>query len=75
MMDPDVYNNDEVFKDLMMDSDDYYFFLDNKYPFIYMDDYDDKKYFKKHFKKQIDMIKKLLYRINEETYDYISKID
>ena len=75
MMDPDVYNNDELFKELIMDSDDYYHHLDNKYPFIYMDDYDDEKYFKEQFKKQIDMIKKLFYRIEEETYDYIIKID
>ena len=75
MMDPDVYNNDELFKELIMHSDDYYCFLDNKYPFIYMDNYEEEKYFKEHFKKQIDMIKKLYYRIEEETYDYITKIN
>ena len=75
IMDPDVYNNDEVFKDLMMDSDEYYRFLDNKYPFIYMDDYDEKKDFKYYFKKQIDMIKKLNYRINEGSNDFLGTIN
>ena len=76
MMDPDVYNNDKLFKKLMEQSDDYYFYLDRKYPFIYMDDnYEEEEYFKKQFQKQIDMIKKLDYRINEDTYDYITKID
>ena len=76
MMDPDVYNNDELFKKLMNESDNYYYELDNKYPFIYMKScYDNEEYFKKRFKKQIDMIKKLLCRINEDTYDYITKID
>ena len=58
MMDPDVYNNDGLFKDLMMESNDYYHFLDNKYQFFYIDEYDEGEYFKKHFKKQINMIKK-----------------
>ena len=75
LMDPDVYNNDELFKELIMGSDYYYSFLDNKYPFIYMNEYEEEEYFKEHFKKQIDMIKKLFYRIKEETYDYITKID
>ena len=75
LLDPDVYNNDILFKELMMDSDDYYSFLDNKYPFIYMKEYEEEEYFKEHFKKQIDMIKKLFYRIEEETYEYITKID
>ena len=75
MMDPDVYNNYELFKELILESDDYYSFLDDKYHLIYIDGYDDDEYFKKDFKKQIDMIKKLLCRINEETYDYITKID
>ena len=75
MMDPDVYNNDKLFKELMMDSDDYCSFLDNKYPFIYMNEYEEEEYFKEHFKKQIFMIKKLIYRIEEETYEYITKID
>ena len=76
MMDPDVYNNDKLFKDLIMYSDDYYFYLDRKYPFIYMDDnYEEEEYFKEQFQKQIDMVKKLDYRINEDTNDYITKID
>ena len=66
MMDPDVYNNDELFEDLMMDSDDYYHFLDNKYPFLYIDDYDEGEYFKKHFKKQIDMIKNFIIALMKE---------
>ena len=74
MMDPDVYNNDELFEDLMMDSDEYYHFLDNKYPFLYIDVYDEEEYFKEHFKKQIDMIKKLYYRINEGNDDYLGII-
>ena len=75
MMDPDVYNNDGLFKELMIESDCYYRQLDNKYPFIYMDDFDEEEYFKKHFKKQIDMVKKLYYIIEKDTYDYITKID
>ena len=74
MMDPDVYNNDGIFKDLMMELDDYYHFLDNKYPFLYIDDYDEGEYFKEHFKKQINMIKKRLYRINEGNDDYLGII-
>ena len=60
MMDPDVYNNDELFKELMIESDYYYNQLDNKYPFIYIDDFDEEEYFKKLYKKQIDMVKKTL---------------
>ena len=75
MMDPDVYNNDELFKELMIESDYYYHQLDNKYPFIYMDDFDEEEYFKKLYKKQIDMVKKLYYRIEEDIYDYMTKID
>ena len=74
MMDPDVYNNDNFFKELMMDSDEYYHFLDNKYPFLYIDDYDEGEYFKENFKKQIDMIKKLYYRINKGNDDYLGII-
>ena len=72
MMDPDVYNNDELFKDLMMKSDDYYHFLRFKIQLLYIDGYDNDKYFKKNFKKQLDMIRKLLYRINEGNYDFIN---
>ena len=74
MMDPDVYNNDNFFKELMMDSDEYYHFLDNKYPFLYIDDYDEGEYLKEHLKKQIDMIKKLYYRINKGNDDYLGII-
>ena len=74
MMDPDVYNNDELFEDLMMDSDEYYTFLDNKYPFIYIDVYEEEEYFKKHFKKQIYMVKKLFYHINKGNDNYLGII-
>ena len=74
MMDPDVYNNDKLCEELMFESDDYYNFLDKKYPFLYMDNYDEREYFKEHFQKQIDMIKKLDYRINEGNDDYLGII-
>ena len=74
MMDPDVYNNDELFEELMFESDDYYRFLDRKYPFLYIEEYEEKEYFKKQFQKQIDMIKKLVYRINEGNDDFLGII-
>ena len=74
MMDPDVYNNDELFEDLMMESDDYNDSLNDNFPFMFIDGYDGAEYFKKTFKKQLDMIKKLYYRINEGNDDYLGII-
>ena len=74
MMDPDVYNNDELFKDLMEESDDYYSFLDYKYHLIGIDGYLNDEYFKKVFKKQIDMVKKLIFRINKGNSEYLGII-
>ena len=77
MMDPDVYNNDKLFKVLMKESKDYYNFLDSIFPLIFINDdidYEDGKYYKKLFKKQYDMIKKLCYRINEGNDDYLGII-
>ena len=77
MMDPDVYNNDKLFKKLMMESNDYYRFLDSIFPLIFINDdidYEDGKYYKKLFKKQYDMIKKLYYRINKGNDDYLGII-
>ena len=74
MMDPDVYNNDELFEDLMEESDDYYSFLDYKYHLIGIDGYLNDEYFKKVFKKQIDMVKKLIYRINRGNNEYLGII-
>ena len=74
MMDPDVYNNDELFEDLMEESDDYYSFLDYKYHLIGIDGYLNDEYFKKVFKKQIDMVKKLIYRINKGNSEYLGII-
>ena len=59
MMDPDVYNNDELFEYLTRSSNDYYSFLDYKYHLIGIDGYLNDENFKKVFKKQIDMIKNL----------------
>ena len=72
MMDPDVYNNDKLFEDLMMESDDYYSFLDYKFHLIYIDGYLNDEYFKKEFKKQLNMIRKLLYRMNEGNDDFVN---
>ena len=74
MMDPDVYNNDELFKNLMKQSDDYYSFLDYKYHLIGIDGYLNDEYFKKVFKKQIDMVKKLIFRINKGNSEYLGII-
>ena len=74
MMDPDVYNNDELFKNLMKKSDDYYSFLDYKYHLIGIDGYLNDEYFKKVFKKQIDMVKKLIFRINKGNSEYLGII-
>ena len=74
MMDPDVYNNEDLIRELMIKSNDYYRFLDSKYPFIYIDDYDEGKYFKEYFKKQINMIKKIYYLIVEGIDDYLGII-
>ena len=75
MMDPDVYNNDKLFEFLISRSDDYNAHLEGYFSFMYIDEINDAEYFKKYFKKQIDMVKKLYYRINKDTYDYITKID
>ena len=76
MMDPDVYYNDEIMEDLMSKSEDYYAALRYNYPLLYTDNknYDYEKYFKKRFKNQIDIIKKLLYRINEGNDEYLGII-
>ena len=74
MMDPDVYNNDKLFEELMMETDDYYSFLDSIFPLIFINDVNDNedgKYYKKLFKKQYEMIKKLTYLINEGNDDYL----
>ena len=73
MMDPDVYINDELFEDLMMESDDYNADLDDYFSLLYIDEKHD-EYFKKRYKKQIDMVKKLHYRINEGNDDYLGII-
>ena len=73
MMDPDVYNNDELFKDLMRKSDDYNADLEDYFSLMYIDEKHD-EYFKKRYKKQIDMVKKLNYRINEGNDDYLGII-
>ena len=57
MMDPDVYNNDEVFKDLITESDDYNADLEDYFSLMYIDEKHD-EYLKKIYKKQIDMVKK-----------------
>ena len=75
MMDPDVYNNDELFEYLIDSSDDYNAEMNSNFPFMYIDEINDAEYFKKKFKKQINMVKKLYYRINVKTYDYITKIN
>ena len=74
MMDPDVYNNEELFEDLMTKSDDYNAHLKDYFPLMYIDEYNDAEYFKKNFKKQIDMVKKLYYRINKGNDDYLGII-
>ena len=53
MMDPDVYNNDELFEDLIMESDCYYNFLNSIFPLIFINDDYDKKL------KIVNIIKKL----------------
>ena len=76
MMDPDVYNNNKLFNELMKESDYYYRYLNKISDLLYIDDEDkEKKYFKEQFQKQIDMIKKLHYRINEGNNDYLGIID
>ena len=75
MMDPDVYNNDELFKNLMKKSDDYYSFLDYKYHLTFIDDYLLEEDAKKDYKIQIAMIRKLLYRINKGNDEYLGIIN
>ena len=75
MMDPDVYDNDKLFKKLMLQSDDYYSFLNYKYHLTFIDDYLLEKNAKKKYKVQIDMVKKLLYRINKGNYEYVGIIE
>ena len=73
MMDPDVYNNDKLFKKLKEQSDDYNGDLEVYFSLMYIDEKND-EYFKKSYKKQIDMVKKLDYRINEGNDDYLGII-
>ena len=75
MMDPDVYNNDELFEYLISSSNEYNAEMKYNFPFMYIDEINDAEYLKKKYKKQLNIIKKLYYRINVETYDYITKID
>ena len=51
MMDPDVYNNDKLFKDLMRESHDYNHYILFKFPMIHIDYYNNDKRFKEEFKK------------------------
>ena len=64
MMDPDVFNDDELFEDLI-ETDDYNDYLIYNLPFISIEDFNNDKYFKKQFKKQLDMIRKLYDRIHK----------
>ena len=73
MMDPDVYNNDKLFKELKEQSDDYNADLENYSSLMFTDKKFD-EYFKKRYKKQIDMVKKLDYRINEGNDEYLGII-
>ena len=76
MMDPDVYNNDELFKDLMTESDDYNNYIIFKFPLLGIDYYNNDKFIKKEFKKQLNLISNFLYRMDEGNDDYIrTKID
>ena len=45
LMDPDVYDNDELFEELMAQSDDYYNSWNKKYNLIYIDIYPGDKFF------------------------------
>ena len=47
MMDPDVYNNDELFEYLISRSDDYNAELEGSFPLMYIDEINNAEYFKK----------------------------
>ena len=75
MMDPKFYNNDELFENLM-----YSKLYDYNNEFICCSSlmFTDKKhdeYFKKTYKEQIDMIKRIDYLINEGNSEYLGIID
>ena len=74
MMDPDVYNNDKLFEYLIIRSSDY------NGDFVYCSSLMFSKeksdeYFKKTYKKQIDMVKRIDYLINEGNSEYLGIID
>ena len=73
-MDPDVYNDDELFEELMGGIlDDYNADLEDYHSLMYLDDEHD-EYFKKTYKKQLEMIRKIYYLINEGNDDYLGII-
>ena len=74
MMDPDVYNNDELFKNLMDKSSFYNDAFDYYYSLMFVNEKRDEN-FKKTYKKQIDMIKRIVYLIKKGNSEYLGIVD
>ena len=73
-MDPKIYNNDKLFKDLRFRLLDDYNGEFEKYPsFMFTDEkYDD--YIKREYKEIIDMIRNIMYLIDEGNSEYLGII-
>ena len=74
LMDPKIYNNDKLFKDLRFRLLDDYNGEFEKYPsFMFTDEkYDD--YIKREYKEIIDMIRNIMYLIDEGNSEYLGII-
>ena len=75
MMDPDVYGNEIFFEDSINGIlDDYNADLEVYSSLMYIDEEHD-EYFKKSYKKLIDMVKRIDYLIEEGNSEYLGIID
>ena len=75
MMEPNFYNNDKLFKELIFSQFDDYSGEFMTYSSLMYTDKKYDRYFKKTFKKQIDMIKKINYLIEKGNSKYLGIID
>ena len=71
IMDPNFYNNDELFKDLIYSELEDYSGEFMTYSSLMYTDEEYDEYFKKTFKEQIDMIKRIDYLIEKGNSEYL----
>ena len=75
LMDPKVYNNDELFKELNVGLLDDFNGEFEHYSHLMFTDEKHEEYLKRNFKKIIDLLKNINYLINEGNSEYLGIID